>query len=156
MTAVADHVLAIAQDTFTALVDQEPGHVTEWGGAGVTLHDPVHAWVDVRSAHPVRTVVTTGHATAERITRALLHLGPEEAVPTADVRDALGEMANVIGGNLKGLMPESGALTVPVVERGSADLPDPPEWERHLRWREDPLVISMWNLDTNLDGKGQQ
>ena len=156
MTATADHVLEITQDMFTALVDGEPGHVSEWTGEVVTFTDPVHAWVEVRSEQPVRAVVTTDHTTAERIARALFATAPGDAVPTEDVRDALGEMANVIGGNLKGLMPESGVLTIPVVARGPVQPTGRPEWERRLQWQADPLVISMWQLDTTTDGKGQQ
>lgn len=33
----------------------------------------------------------------------------------ADVRDAMGELANMIGGNLKGLMPEETCVSLPLV-----------------------------------------
>src|SRR5690625_629391 len=97
MTTAAEHVLDIARDLFAALVDGEPGHVAEWGGAGVDLTEPVHAWVDITCAHPLRATVTTDRGTAADIARALLALAPDEAVTSEDAEDALGEMANVIG-----------------------------------------------------------
>lgn len=40
--------------------------------------------------------------------------------PPDDVRDAMCELANVIGGNLKGLMPGPSALSVPRVTAGES------------------------------------
>lgn len=153
MTTAAEHVLDIARDLFAALVDGEPGHVAEWGGAGVDLTEPVHAWVDITCAHPLRATVTTDRGTAADIARALLALAPDEAVTREDAEDTLGEMANVIGGNLEGLVARSAALTVPVVARGPVETAGRRAWERRLRWRDRPVVISMWQLDP--EGKEQ-
>ena len=154
MTAtLADHVVAIAQDLFTAMIDGEPGLLTEHHSGAADLTEPVHAWVEIQGAEPVRTTVVTGRATADRITRALLALSPGDPVAADDLRDALGEVANVIGGNIKGLMPQPGSLTLPVVE---LDDPAPAGallWERPLLWYQDPVVISMWDLDLPPHGK---
>ena len=150
-TATADYVLTIAQDMFSAMVDGEPGLVTGWDGAAADILDPVNAWVDVRSAEPVRALVTTERATAEHITRALLGMEPDEAVAGDDMQDAFGEIANVIGGNLKGLMPEGGTLTLPIVTSGPTGMLGTPAWECHLEWRAAPIVIALWQLPT--DGK---
>mgnify|MGYP001184926511 CR=1 FL=1 len=153
MTAIAtaDHVLTIAQDMFSAMIDGEPGLVTWWGGESAIILEPVNAWVDVQSAEPVRALVTTERATAEHTTRALLGMEPEESVAGEDMQDAFGEIANVIGGNLKGLMPEGGTLTLPIVTSGPPGMPGTPAWECQLAWRAAPIVISMWHLPT--DGK---
>lgn len=155
MTAIAEHVLDITRDLFAALVDGEPGHVTEWSGDGAALTDPVHAWVDIRGEHALRATVTTDRGTADRIARALLAMTPGETVAREDAQDALGEMANVIGGNLKGLMSASAVLSAPAVASGAVRPPGDPEWERRLGWRDQPLVISMWQLDPDTGGKGQ-
>jgi CheY-specific phosphatase CheX len=43
--------------------------------------------------------------------------GPEQTVQ--DMQDAVGELVNMIGGNLKALLPETCALSLPAVVQGS-------------------------------------
>lgn len=42
---------------------------------------------------------------------------PEEDVPPAELRDAVGELANMLGGNVKGILPGLNRLSLPRVER---------------------------------------
>jgi len=150
---MADHVVAIAQDMFTAMIDGEPGLLTDRAGDVVVLTDPVRAWVEIQGEPAVRTVVATGRETADRITRALLALGPAEPVAPEDLRDALGEVANVIGGNLKGLMEGSEGLSLPLVSLDDTQPCGDLVWERSLLWHDAPLVISVWEPDTTTDAK---
>ena len=53
-------------------------------------------------------------ATATRLTAAMLGSGGDVPTPE-DVDDALGELANMIGGNVKSLVPAPSALGLPVV-----------------------------------------
>jgi chemotaxis protein CheX len=46
---------------------------------------------------------------------------PPPEVPEADVRDALGEIANMIAGNVKALLPEPCSISLPAVALGSDD-----------------------------------
>lgn len=51
---------------------------------------------------------------------AAIMFGLDEAeVKTSDRQDALGELANMIGGNVKALLPEPCALSLPSVVEGS-------------------------------------
>lgn len=143
---MADHVVAIAQDMFSAMVDGESGALTDHPGEAAVLTAPVQAWVEIRGERPLRTLVATGRDTADRITRALLALEPQDAVGTEDVRDALGEIANVIGGNVKGLLPDHTALSLPVVSFGDPHPDGALLWTRSLQWRHEPLVVSMWDV----------
>lgn len=60
-------------------------------------------------------------ATATRLTAAML--GGGDVVPAAeDVDDALGELANMIGGNLKSLVPAPSVLGLPVVVADPGEL----------------------------------
>ncbi len=154
MTAtMAEHVVTIAQDMFTAMIDGEPGLLTDRADDVVVLTDPVRAWVEIQGEPSVRTVVATGRDTADRIARALLAMAPTEPVTVEDLRDALGEIANVIGGNLKGLMTGSNALSLPVVTLDDTQPGGDLVWERSLQWHEAPLVISVWEPDTTTDAK---
>ena len=46
---------------------------------------------------------------------------PPQEVPEADVRDALGEIANMVAGNVKALLPEPCHISLPAVALGSDD-----------------------------------
>ncbi len=140
-----DPVYTIAEEVFSAMIDGEAGHLRAWDGPDPVLDDVVHAWVDVHGQG--RVLLTTEEPTAQRIARALLMMEADEHVGDADLQDALGEVANVVGGNLKALVPEPGALTLPEV---SHDRPptnaDDLIYELALDWRGLPLVITLWSL----------
>lgn len=145
--AGSDPILTIAAEVFTAMIDPEPETLREWYGPAPDFGDPTYAWVDVGGEMPGRVLLTTERATATRITRGLLGLGEDEPVLDADFVDAIGEVANVLGGNVKSLVPDPGVLTLPQV---SHTAPDGPVrdlvHEIALDWRGDRLVIGVWSL----------
>lgn len=60
-----------------------------------------------------------GAAQVEAWTRRISPVAePEEE----DLRDALGELANMIGGNIKGILPPRNVLSVPAVSLGTGSL----------------------------------
>lgn len=147
MTAFAETVNAIADEVFTAMVDGEPGHLNPWFEAPPVLGDPIHSWVDVHGSHPGRVLVTTERETATRLTRALLVMDPDDEVSDADFVDAFGEIANVVGGNVKALVPDPGPLTLPLVN-ATAPSGDGAVLlhETLLDWRGAAVSISLWSL----------
>ena len=60
-------------------------------------------------------LVRCGILTAEELAQRLLR---RDAVSEADVADAMGELANMIGGNLKSVLPPGVILSVPNVALG--------------------------------------
>lgn len=142
-----DPVYAIAAEVFSAMVDGERGYLTAWVGAGPPMPDAIHAWVDVSGAMRGRVLLSTEQQTAQRITRALLGLDADASVGDADLTDALGEVANVVGGNVKALSNSPGAMGLPEVmhERPPSD-PASLVYSLTLDWRGAPLMISLWNL----------
>lgn len=142
-----DPILTIAEEVFAAMVDGEPGLVRPWDGARPEPAAPVHAWVDVHEAGSGRVLLETERTTADALTRALLAMADDETVTEADMVDALGEVANVVGGNVKSLVPETGVLTLPVV---SAERPETRAedllHELALDWRGHLVVLSLWRL----------
>jgi chemotaxis protein CheX len=142
-----DLVYAIAAEVFSTMIDGEGGYLTTWGGSEPALPDAVHAWVDVRDAMIRRILLSTEQRMARRITRALLGMDADAAVGDVDLVDALGEVANVVGGNVRALVNSPGAMGIPKVahERPLID----PDFLLHaltLDWRGAPLVISLWSL----------
>jgi chemotaxis protein CheX len=80
---------------------------------------------------------------AEEVTRRML--GVDET-PDEDVADAVGELVNMIGGNVKSLMPGPSALSLPVVAAGRvARSSDSVEVCRlDGVWLGEPLLISVY------------
>lgn len=147
--AGSDPIEAIAQDVFTAMVDGEEGHLLPWLGERPEPVVPVHAWVDVRGPVSGRILLTTERATAQALTRALLAIPADEPVEAADMVDALGEVANVVGGNIKSLVPEGGVLTLPQVESVRPEVaPGQLLHDVAFGWRGQLLVISLLSTET--------
>jgi chemotaxis protein CheX len=81
--------------------------------------------VTVTGAWSGAITVTCSAEFAKTIACVMFGTDPN-ATAEADVRDAMGEMANMIGGNLKSLIPPPAALSLPSViagEQYSVNLP---------------------------------
>ena len=68
------------------------------------------SWVDVVGPWTGTVVLTTGRETAAELTRALLGEHAPAELEDEDVDDAFGEIANVVGGNVKAALPGPSAL----------------------------------------------
>lgn len=141
-----DPIHSIAQDVFAAMVDGGDVDMLRLWDGKPDLDDAVHAWVDVDGGAAGRVVLSTERPTAEHLTRALLQMEPGEPVAGGDMVDAFGEVANVVGGNVKALVPDPTVLSLPKV---GTRPPDAVAGCRHLHelalgWRGRPLVISVW------------
>jgi chemotaxis protein CheX len=73
---------------------------------------------------------------------------PDDDLTPADVQDAVGELVNVVGGNIKGLVDGPSELSLPVV---TTEGPVPPllghlELAQEVRfsWMAEPVVVSVW------------
>jgi len=146
MTAAVDYrsVYEIAQDVFVAMVDGDEGLLLPWDAAPAVYDDPLAAWVDVHGPFEGRVAVTTQVATAHALVRALLDMPADAPVVQADLVDAFGEIANIVGGSVKALLPEQGTLSVPHVAAQAPADPSPPVQRLRLAWRGEPLDIDVW------------
>ena len=57
---------------------------------------------------------------AERVATSMFET-PADSLEEGDLEDAVGEMANMIGGNVKALLPGPSQLSLPTVVRGGAE-----------------------------------
>jgi len=92
-------------------------------------------------------VIGCSDAVARRVSARLLVI-PEEEVSEEDIVDAIGEFANVVGGNVKSIMPGPSSLSLPRVARSSMNelFPGAVEATRlELVWHGEPLVVSVWS-----------
>ncbi|RMI12592.1 chemotaxis protein CheX [Cellulomonas triticagri] len=147
MTAAVEHdqVYAIAEEVFSAMIDGEPGYLRPWDGELPVAAEPLVAWVDVHGELAGRAAVTTDLETAHELTRALLGMGADEPVGPEDLNDAFGEVANVVGGNVKALLPTQGSLSLPVVATVLPEVPGTSlTHELRLDWRGRSIVVVVW------------
>jgi hypothetical protein len=77
--------------------------------------DVVSAWVDIIGPWTGSVVLTCAPATAEALTESVLMTRPPTVVDDEDVADALGELANVLGGNIKSVLPGESRLGLPQI-----------------------------------------
>ena len=73
----------------------------------------VSAWVDIVGPWTGSVVLTCSPATARSLTENVLMSRPPAVVDDEDVADALGELANVLGGNIKSVLPGQSRLGLP-------------------------------------------
>ncbi len=142
----AETVMAIAEEVFTAMVDGEPG-VLQQAFEPVDAAGRRHVRVGRRARRAARSGAARhrardGHAAHPGAAR---HDRPEE-VSDADYVDAVGEIANVVGGNVKALVPDPGPLTLPQVATARPAATRRCCSTRPFAWRGRPLAISLWSL----------
>jgi chemotaxis protein CheX len=77
--------------------------------------DVVSAWVDIIGPWTGSVVLSCAPATAEALTESVLMTRPPTVVDDEDVADALGELANVLGGNIKSVLPGESKLGLPQI-----------------------------------------
>lgn len=80
--------------------------------------NPHAAAISIGGEWTATIIVTMGEELVGKYTAALLET-PKDELTAEDVRDALGELVNVVGGNIKGLLDDDGqsTLSLPVVSR---------------------------------------
>lgn len=146
--SVAD-VLGIASDVWQALV----GDAALPSGAPPQPMpaDAVHAWVGIDGPWRGRVQLLCGRSTAAQMAAAVLG-GESEQVGAEDVDDVLGELANVVGGAVKSLLPGSAALGLPRVEADDGREADGRAVLRvDLVWREQPVALTLRALPPTPD-----
>jgi chemotaxis protein CheX len=144
-TVPEDEMYAIAEQVFSAMIDGDVGPLQRWVGDVPMIPDPLVAWVDLRGDWTGRAALTTSLPVAHDLTRALLQMDAGEEVGAEDLADAFGELANVVGGNLKALLPTPGTLGLPHVAAAVPDVAGVMAVEDlHLSWRGRLIVVSIW------------
>lgn len=119
----------------------------------------VEAQVHITGTWQGLVALHTSQALAARIAQRMFRL--DTTPPTAeDVQDAFGELANITGGNIKGLLSEGNAyLSLPAVVQGldySVRVPGSHEICRFEFFCEgEPLVVTIIQANRARTGDGQ-
>lgn len=118
--------------------DHDPGSRVE--------ADRIVASVAISGEWNGHVVVGATPATARRLAAAMFALDPE-AVSDDELADAWGEIANILGGNVKGLLPEPSVLSLPQVVLDARRVRMPSATLRSradLLWDGEPLTVAVW------------
>jgi chemotaxis protein CheX len=118
------------------------------------VNSDVTASVSVTGAWRGHVLVSCSEPAAKNVAAALLGIEYEE-VAEEDVADALGELANIIGGNVKSLLPEPCALSLPHVHVEGAAGRYPSVTEVcHLdgSWMAESVTVTVLESTTDLAG----
>jgi hypothetical protein len=133
-------VQVIAEEAWTALVGEDELLVPL---PAPMPADVLSSWVDVVGPWTGTVVLTTGRQTAAELCRALLGPAAPDLLDHEDVADAFGELANVVGGNVKAALPGPASLGLPEVGRSPA-VRNPQDVVRvDVLWRGEPVSISV-------------
>ncbi len=118
MTVSSDQIVQVAQSIWESTL-----HLPLWEApAGRPVWSERTMSASVQIIGPWHGIVSLNCSAgfASRAARIMFGLGEGEP-KSADMRDALGELANMIGGNVKALLPEHFELSLPVVVDGRAE-----------------------------------
>lgn len=146
LAALPDQLESIVADVFAAMVDGEPGRLAPWPSDEPLWwrSPPLVGSVDLRGpawSCSVRIVASRG--TVRALARALLRLDLTARVADDDAADALGELLNIVAGNVKAVLPQCDTLGLPGVRR-RAPVPGGPCLARlRVSWRGRPLVVTV-------------
>jgi chemotaxis protein CheX len=142
----SDELLAIAEMVWTSYLDPEGEYPLVVDGVpepGTATADVV-ATVEISGAWRGRVLLSFSPPAAGRAAAALLGFDEGEEVADGDVADAVGELANIIGGSVKSLMPQPTALSLPAVTTdGSADRSGTVVCRLSGTWRGEPVSVAV-------------
>lgn len=114
MTIKEHHLEEIATEAWSSLLDRDLVHA-----ATISTALPAGAEVVIGGAWDGRIRIETSQALAREATAALFGL-PEDEIDDELIADAIGELANIIGGNIKALLPSPSHLGLPRPIEGEA------------------------------------
>jgi chemotaxis protein CheX len=110
---VAGELAQIVESVFETMLSLE---VSERGEPGCVSVDRVRAVVKMTSAWTGAVLVECGQEAARRFAGRFLSMSPPPESVDDLVRDVLGELANMIGGNLKCVLKGGMRLSMPQVD----------------------------------------
>lgn len=112
-----DALFEIVQNIWSTLLGFEIQRAAS-NGAGLARDDPtVTACVHISGAWKGTVVMEFSAALATRVTSDWLGTGSKTS--PEDVQDVVGELVNIVGGNVKALLPSASHLSLPVVAEGT-------------------------------------
>jgi chemotaxis protein CheX len=117
----------------------------------------VHSSVSITGSWAGHVVYACSTQAARRAAAAFLAMEPDE-VTQEDLSDVLGELANIVGGNVKAMLPPGAFLSLPQVVLAPESMARFPNTERisgvYGTWDGEPVSVSMWHIRPGGQGEG--
>jgi chemotaxis protein CheX len=108
----------------------------------------VHSSVSITGSWTGHIVYASSAQAARRAAAAFLATEVDE-VSQEDISDVLGELVNIVGGNLKAMLPPGAILSLPQVVLAPESTARFPNAERisgvYGLWDGEPVSVSMWH-----------
>ncbi len=117
-----DDVRAVTEDVWQALAGHEDVLVPRTTAPGAPF-EAAGVWsavVAISGAWQGVVTVELEESLARLLTARMLAIPEGEEIGDSDIADAVGELVNMIGGNVKSLMPGPSSLSLPSVAAGRA------------------------------------
>ncbi len=138
----ADDLEVITREVWTSFLDGDPSGLI--AASGELPADLITGCVYLSGAY-TGSIMLQCSPPAARDAAAAFFAMPPGAVTQTEVVDALGEIANMVGGNVKSMLPGPSTLSLPSVVQGQLSVPGTRVVrEVQLSWRDEPLFVSLW------------
>jgi chemotaxis protein CheX len=113
----------------------------------------VHSSVSITGSWTGHVVYASSMVAAKNAAAAFLAMGADEVSPE-DLSDVLGELANIVGGNVKAMLPPGCFLSLPQVVLAPETATTYPSASRisgvYGLWEGEPVNVSMWQSRSDL------
>jgi chemotaxis protein CheX len=117
----------------------------------------VHSSVSISGSWSGHIVYASSTAAAKKAAAAFLAMEVDE-VSDEDLSDVLGELANIVGGNVKAMLPDGALLSLPQVVMAPESATKYPNAERitglYGLWEGEPVSVSMWQSRNDMRKEG--
>lgn len=138
----ADDLEVITREVWTSFLDGDPDGLVV--GTGDHGDEQVTGCVHLSGAYTGSIMLQCSGPAARDAAAALFAMPPADVTQT-EVVDAIGEIANMVGGNVKSMLPGPSTLSLPAVVRGHLTVPGAHVVRQvELVWRTEPLVVTLW------------
>ena len=135
----------------TFLAGAEPFH-PDFDASGHRGFAEWHSAITVTGEWEAVIVIEMTDSSARVVTERLLGMTPDEVATSDDIVDSLGELVNIIGGNVKSIMPGPSKLSLPLVAQGTVSIPVPGGGQLResccldLLWADQPLRVVVSSI----------
>ena len=113
----------------------------------------VHSSVSITGSWTGHVVYASSEAATLRAAAAFLAMEVDEVSPE-DLSDVLGELANIVGGNVKAMLPPGCFLSLPQVVLAPESATKYPNAVRisgvYGLWEGEPVNVSMWQSSSDM------
>lgn len=142
----ADDLLEVVAATWSSFLGDESGELLRPDNSVESPAERASGCVTIRGGWNGAVLLELSPRLA-RVAASGLFGTPEDELVPEEIGDAVGELVNIVGGNVKGMLPGPSELSLPSVTVGTGFSVHVPHATAHLRvgfsWCGEPLVVRV-------------